>query len=850
MSVPSILLFNARSLHNKLDDLCVRVSDYDPDVIIITETWLDSTINDLAVRIPGYKLVRQDRNSRGGGVVFYYKLHLSLSVVSNEFLSDIKSNILCCKIDEFDTTFCLIYHPYWGKVSAHSVVIDYFQSLIDKSQSNHFVIAGDINDLRFHIDDFFVLNDLQQLVTVATRGSNVLDIIACNFPLRYVSPKYLAPLGRSDHKGVFLKCAKVKPVTTTLIKVRSFTPTAFAACKQYLSSIDWEDCFFSLVDLNEMVEQFQMFLFFVYMTFSNERTVRMRNNELPWMNPSLKALSDARDRALKKGNHGKFLMLREKFQVAINKAKKDHFHRLSSSSVTDQWKTINSQLKDHSSKGELGESFANVLNDRFCSAFSSSELHSFCDNRPFTTNATSHVSEMQVVSMIMNCRSNSAGPDGLPGFFIRAFVDELAGPLTEIYNRCLKSAVFPSVWKCANIHPIPKGTFDFRPISILPFLSKVLERLIRDRILLPALNHQFDSRQFGFIPNSHGGCTNALLAIRMSILEHISNNSTHYARLLAIDFKKAFDSVNHCTLLNTLINNFGCDPFVIKFIHSFLSDRIQRVSLKNTVTPWKHVTSGVPQGSILGPLLFVMLIDDLPQLSETKIVAYADDITLVYLRDNKSVDNFQCSVDNFCAWANNKNLVINVDKTKCLHVFRNTCNQAIVPVTINDTVIDEVQCVRILGVDFSNDLRWDHQFDNLFKKCCRSMSLVKRLKYNCNRNTIIWKAYMGTVYCHIVYCWPVICDIELNKFKKLEHLDCVARRWCNVTDKPSLRNMLDKSCIKLVKKIAIAKDGHPLAEHFQIRSNPRGVRKSRTLFPLKRRAAFYNKSFVKFSTHT
>ena len=255
-----------------------------------------------------------------------------------------------------------------------------------------------------------------------------------------------------------------------------------------------------------------------------------------------------------------------------------------------------------------------------------------------------------------------------------------------------------------------------------------------------------DSRQFGFIPNGFGGCTNALLAIRLSILQHVSINSSQYARILAIDFRKAFDSVNHCSLIHSLINNFDCSPFAVQFIRSFLSNRYQHVSLKDVDTPWKLVTSGVPQGSILGPILFTFLIDDLPQLSDTKIVAYADDITLIYMCNDNSVDCFQCVVNVFSQWADDKNLVINVDKTKCLRVSRSDCNLNHSPVVICGSMIEEVQSLRILGVYFSSDLKWNDQFEFLFKKCCRAMSLVKRLKRNCNCDSVVWQAYMGLVF--------------------------------------------------------------------------------------------------------
>ena len=130
---------------------------------------------------------------------------------------------------------------------------------------------------------------------------------------------------------------------------------------------------------------------------------------------------------------------------------------------------------------------------------------------------------------------------------------------------CLQSSTFPDAWKKANVIPLPKGKSctDFRPISILPFLSKVLERVIRDRLLLPVLRGKFDPRQFGFIPNTFGGCTNALVAIRLTILQHLAASSENFCQVLAVDFRKAFDSLSHRILIKvsapfSVIIHFPC----------------------------------------------------------------------------------------------------------------------------------------------------------------------------------------------------------------------------------------------------------------------------------------------------
>lgn len=183
-------------------------------------------------------------------------------------------------------------------------------------------------------------------------------------------------------------------------------------------------------------------------------------------------------------------------------------------------------------------------------------------------------------------------------------------------------------------------------------------------------------------------------------------------------------------------------------------------------------------------------------------------------------------------------------------ISRSNPNPSIERIVINDNDIEELQCIKILGVFFSHNVKWDKQLTELYNKCCRCMSLVKRLKRNGNCGSVIWRAYMGFVYCHIAFCWPIICDVPKCFFKKFEQLDRIAQKWAHVHNLPPLRKRLDNICVKIIKKLVKARDCHPLSTFFQIRENNNHVRHTRTLQPLNRRSALYNNSFVKFCTYS
>ena len=164
-----------------------------------------------------------------------------------------------------------------------------------------------------------------------------------------------------------------------------------------------------------------------------------------------------------------------------------HFQNINSNSSSEQWKSINVQLNRKPKNLPLTHDALDNLNDQFSSVFGASDIHFHKDARPDSSHTRPSVTEFQVYILMKSYKSNSPGPDGIPGYFYRSFADILAGPLAHVYNRCLNANLFPLAWKLADILPIPKGKTDYRPISLLPFPSKVFEKIIRDFILLPQL---------------------------------------------------------------------------------------------------------------------------------------------------------------------------------------------------------------------------------------------------------------------------------------------------------------------------------------------------------------------------
>jgi hypothetical protein len=337
-----------------------------------------------------------------------------------------------------------------------------------------------------------------------------------------------------------------------------------------------------------------------------------------------------------------------------------------------------------------------------------------------------------VFNELQKIKSNASGPDSLPGLLIKKMAYILADPLTVIFNRCLSSAYFPIEWKKANVIPIEKKDGSFRPISLLCVFSKVFEKLILKFWLIPSIKRKPSSSQFAFLPMLHCGTANALTTMRLWTLSKLDRLGG-VVRHLLVDFCKAFDKVSHYQLLLCLESRFKFSPLLLNCIKSFLRDRMQRVSFDCTqFTEYSRVSSGVPQGSILGPILFALFVDDINDAFlnsifcvDLMIVVYADDLTALLHVPKGCNDFLQNVADIISCWAHSKKLAINLSKCQILDAHKSS-NHEMTNIYIDNTLIVILPEVKVLGLWLQSDLRWKKQFDHMNSRC-RSASFVVRL---------------------------------------------------------------------------------------------------------------------------
>ncbi len=332
----------------------------------------------------------------------------------------------------------------------------------------------------------------------------------------------------------------------------------------------------------------------------------------------------------------------------------------------------------------------------------------------------------------------------------------------------------------ANVVPIfKKGSKsdveNYRPISLTCLVMKVFERIIKEK-LLSITNDLLDPRQHGFL--AHKSCTTNMVNFCDSLAISLNDNIVNH--VIYFDFAKAFDSVNHDILLNKLKYMYNVDGVLLKFICNYLHDRLQRVVIGNESSSLLSVNSGVPQGSILGPLLFVLFINDIPHgLSDgTNLVLYADD-TKIWREINTLTDYniLQSDINYLNDWAVRNKMKFHLDKCKVISISLSHPPVNPFSYSLGVSDLEYVDCEKDLGVDITPKLLWNSQCDRIYSKACQKLGVVKR-----NGHIVVDSKSRRALYLTLVRSQFENCSViwrPTNKTlsNKLESLQKRAIKW-------------------------------------------------------------------------
>lgn len=861
-TAPTVFLTNVRAISNKLDEVTLSLRTHKPDIAVITETWLDNTTPisiSISISIQGYNIARLDRNSRGGGILIYVADNLSFNVLDLHSIPNIsrsESEILPVIIDGSLLVVCL-YHPFWNDSHRDSECISSLIDIIDYTLTNiafdpsrfKCLICGDFNGLRSHYVDIQHQTGLTPIVTAATRGCNILDQIFTDIPLMS-NPVILPPIARSDHCIVLWRQSRFMRNKSVKRRIRIQSKARRAQFNDLICRYDWLALVNSTTNVNEAAQILLESLKSLYDLCFPLRTVRIRPSDPPWVTGNLRHLINQRDRAFQQKQMPKYLRIREEV-ISHTRFLKCRYLKMaiSSGNVRNAWKAIKSVGRyTHSTSTFISPQIsAEDFNSYFESIFqngSNCDFETVCEEASIPT-----FDVCEIDSILKRLRRKSCGPDELPYWIFREYSYLLSPAITSVFNASLMSGIVPMCFKKANVVPVPKCTrpslaSDYRQISLLPILSKVLEKLVCQKFILPPIQSNLDLTQFAYVPSRASGTVSALTLLSNRILQFL-DSSSGAVRILTLDFSKAFDKVLHNVILSAALK-LELPYFIVRWIGSFLSGRMQRVKMGTMFSSWTFVPSGVPQGSVLGPILFGMVMESFrPLCSNSAVIKYADDLTIMHFIRSSSENRLQAEWQHCVDWSNDNHLPLNISKCKVLDIV--TKRQLVTDpiVTLDGFVIPNVDELKILGVIFASNLKWNAHIRYVVSKASRRIFLIRNLKRSDCPDMLTFNAYVAFLRSVLLYAYPSFCNLPFYLQQQLLNVEKRVFRIMNSNaNRENILNVADRSCVKLFRKIELYSD-HPLRAMFQEREVVR-TRNSLSLKPPPTKTERFKNSFVKY----
>ena len=857
---------NLDSLLAKFDELVAIVHFYKPNVVAVSETWLNDSHSDSLVNIPGYKIYRHDRvHSRGGGVCIYLNnnifLQYTVDIIPNA-LRGTECLFLLITFKSFIFVFGCIYRPSSTSFENDQELFIFLTDLFQKY--DNIVITGDFNfseiswplSYDLHVPasclpliDFLSNTHAVQIVEEFTRfrsGQNpsLLDLIFVSNDNLATDLQYLPPIGKSDHALLTFNVQSginVMPKRTIVRK----TFLDFNKINKLLAEIDWK----TKLTSNAVEENWQTFcatLLSLQMECSNYKTY-ISNPSKPWINSNIFNLIKRKKAMWQKYRRTKLAedyishrIFSNTLIKEIKKARNNYEESIVSSEnpkvvfkyIKRALSSVTKELRlnrPDNSKTMSDNETANLLAKFFSESYNNISHKPPLPIKSHTDGTLSDITfEINMIAKKLELikPTSCPGPDMISPAVFKHCSQLLAIPLHIIMDQSYKMSILPNDWKIALIRPIYKSgnRFDvknYRPISLTSPVVKIMESIIVDQLDLYLQKYELIPRQqFGFLKGR--SVEQNLLTCINDWSKALDNSET--VDVVYLDFSKAFDKVPLKLLLMKL-NSYGISGNLLRWIECFLSNRKFFVRVGNGFSDIFDVLSGVPQGSVLGPKLFLLYTADIPKSITSSCAMYADDIKVYNHISNASV--LQNDINVIFDWGQQWGIPLNKSKCKVLRIGKDKSN---INYQIQGECLSRVTEHNDLGVQIHRNLTWTNHIIKQVKKAnLRMYTLYKTFsKKNISLMAKIFKTYVRPIleFANVVW-YP-------NRIQDLETYEKVQRkftRWCFGARRPNyntrLKHMklitlsdrrLRGDLIHTFKILKLGKEGHQI---FQIRGSQR-----------------------------
>ena len=828
------ITLNAQSLVNKMSEFKLIVGDIKPHIISITESWGQEWHSDGIFNLDGYTMYRNDRREiKGGGALLYIRSNIEQRVCRPLNVHDFENSTWCWIVGKGNKKILVgsVYRSPNSTPANNVKLMEKIEKANDLAGENRLLILGDFNVPKIDwinkeleigarrietqfldaVNDCFLHQHIKEPTRFKNNESSTLDLILTKEEEDIINIKILQPLGQSDHGIVtadFICEWKHRVIKKPR---RMYHKGNYAKILEGLGLIDWD------LEFENKTVQECWDIFKTKLEALSEENIPVSNpkdyNE-PWMNRTLMKKWKKKYFAWKRYTESKsFSKYREYKKEAdllkknARQAKRAYEKKIAKEASGNKrqfFRYVNSKLTVRpeitSMQNDIGElvdndkEICNILARYFNSVYTPVRN----DEMPEMNNMYEReISDLEINRNDIQTRleklnvTKSCGPDNLHPFVLQKTASEISVPLEKIFRKSVSTGECPTDWRSANVAPIHKkgdrtDPSNYRPISLTSQVCKILESIVRAHVLEHLKNNNIlRDEQHGF--RERRSCLTNLLEMMESWTEIIDEGDG--IDVAYLDFRKAFDLVSHQHLLYKM-SKYGITNQTLNWIGAFLHQRYQRVVIRGSTSENLAVTSGVPQGSVLGPILFLIFINDLPLEVISPLSLFADDSkvfsriatnnsTNINAGENGNV-MLQKDLNTIARWAKNWKMEFNVDKCKIMHLGNQNPKHTY---TMDETNLTTTKEEKDLGVLIDDQLGFDKHIRSIVKRANRMLGLI-RIGFSCLDKEIFMNLYPVLVRPLLEYCVQVWSPY---KRKYINLIEGVQRRATKLV--PELREL-------------------------------------------------------------
>ena len=686
-----------------------------------------------------------------------------------------------------------------------------------------------------------------------------LDLILSKNEFDVENLNYISPIGNSHHAvlafDLVVECNVVELVDESLRY--SHHKGDYVKASSLFNSTNW-DTQISDHDPSQMYTEFSDICSNVVEECVPKYSLKIGVKRPKWMTSEVWNQLNAKERAWKRLRCRKtsvrqehYRLIRNQTTELVRKAKKAYEKALLVdikknkkrfwSYIRSKTKVKESILRVTNTDGLLTDNdkdTANVVNEIFTSVFTKENPYGAIPAADYEYSGSLlkflEITEEMVMKVLNKLDVNkSAGPDGITNRLLKSCKEALVKPLTKIFRKSMETGIVPMAWKEANVSPLFKkgaktNPLNYRPVSLTSVVGKVFETLIRDALVKHVTeNAIIKIQQHGFMKKK---------STLTNLLEYLETLTDAFSRKVPVDVnyldcRKAFDTVPHQRLIVKL-KALGVRDNVLGWISNFLLNRRQRVCIRGSYSEWLSVDSGVPQGSVLGPILFLFYINDLVDGLECPILLFADDAKIYKeIKCQEDVEMLRRDMQKIENWSKKWLLTFNEEKCATMHIGTNNPKERY---TLNNNLLNETKLEKDLGVFISCDLKPSQHVAKVAARANKIIGLVKKIFDYIDAETImsIHCTMIRPILEYAVQSWCPYLAKDINELEKVQHRvtklvpdlqDLSYEERCEKLNLPTLKQRRERGDLIEVYKILRGHEGSDYRKFFKLRrSNTRG----------------------------